>query len=194
VAAVYFSGIDAVSHLYWHWTFPEEFPSYQIPQDHIQRLKDVIPEYYVLMDEYIGQLVAAAGPNTTVMILSDHGFGGTGRLPWSGGHDSITKGAPIAPPGVLILSGPGIGHSNTPGKAHVLDIAPTLLYLMGLPASKEMSGRVLTEAMAPGSPAELPRVESYERIGTPRQIGEMVSEPLADAERIERLRALGYVK
>jgi arylsulfatase A-like enzyme len=95
---------------------------------------------------------------------------------------------------VLILSGPGIAANNTLQHAHVLDIAPTLLYLMGLPASEEMDGRVLMDAMAAGSPAEMPRVASYETIGTIRDPEAIAPEPLADAERLERLRALGYVK
>lgn len=194
VAAVYFSGVDALSHLYWHWLYPEEFPRFNIPKEHIDRMKDVIPQYYVLMDEYLGRMLDAVGPETTVIIVSDHGFGGTGRLPWSGGHGSITPGAPLAPPGVLILSGPGIASDKEMQHAHVLDIAPTLLYMMGLPASEEMDGRVLMEAMAPGSPSEMPRVASYETIGTIRDPETIAPEPLADAERLERLRALGYVK
>ena len=79
VAAVYFSGVDALSHLYWHWLYPEEFPRFNIPKEHIDRMKDVIPQYYVLMDEYLGRMLDAVGPETTVIIVSDHGFGGTGR-------------------------------------------------------------------------------------------------------------------
>ncbi|MFN0151868.1 MAG: alkaline phosphatase family protein [bacterium] len=195
IAAVYLTGIDTMSHLYWHWSYPEEFSRYQIPQADIDKYKDVIPLYYELMDDYLGQLLKVVGSDATVMILSDHGFGGTGKLPWSGGHGSITPGAPLAPPGVLVLSGPGIasGGATLPG-AHVLDIAPTILYLMGLPASQEMTGRVIVEALAPGSPPELPRVASYERVGRARTERDLPEDPAGDAERIERLRALGYIQ
>lgn len=195
IAAVYLTGIDTMSHLYWHWTYPEEFPRHQFPQEEVARYKDVIPLYYQQMDEYLGRLLEVVGPGATVMILSDHGFGGTGKLPWSGGHGSITPGAPLAPPGVLVLSGPGIATGGaTLSSAHVLDIAPTILYLMGLPASQEMTGRVLTEALAPGSPPELPRIASYERVGRARAERDLPEDPAGDAERIERLRALGYIQ
>ena len=69
------------------------------------------------------ELLDAAGAGTTVMVVSDHGFGATGRLPWSGGHGRLTRGAPIAPPGVLILSGPGIAGGGVElSRAQVVDM------------------------------------------------------------------------
>jgi hypothetical protein len=195
VTAAYFTGVDTVSHLYWHFTFPDEFPRQRIDPREIERFGQVIPCYYELLDEYLASLLDVLGPNTTVVILSDHGFGGTGNLPWSGGHGRITPGAPIAPAGVLILSGPGIrsdGHFLA--QAHVLDVAPTILHLMGIPAASDMPGRVLTQAMAPGSPAELPRVASHETIGTPWNPGEIPVDPAGDIERLERLKRLGYIQ
>ncbi len=195
VAAAYFTGVDTVSHLYWHFTYPNEFPRQRIDPQEIERYGRVIPRYYELMDEYLASLLEVLGPDTTVVILSDHGFGGTGNLPWSGGHGRITPGAPIAPAGVLILSGPGIrddGHFLS--QAHVLDVAPTILHLMGIPAAADMPGRVLTQAMAPGSPAELPRIASHERIGTPWNPGAIPVDPAGDAERVERLKRLGYIQ
>ena len=65
---------------------------------------------------------------------------------------------------------------------------------MGIPAAADMPGRVLTEAMAPGSPPELPRIASHERIGTPWNPGEIPVDPAGDAERVERLKRLGYIQ
>ena len=195
VAAAYFTGVDTVSHLYWHFTYPNEFPRHPVDPGEVERFGRVIPRYYELMDEYLASILEILGPDTTVAILSDHGFGGTGNLPWSGGHGRITPGAPIAPAGVLILSGPGIrddGHFLN--QAHVLDIAPTILHLMGIPAAADMQGRVLTEAMAPESPSELTRIASHERIGTPWNPGEIPVDPAGDAERVERLKRLGYIQ
>ena len=154
----------------------------------------MIPRYYELVDRYLGELVDAMGENTTVLVVSDHGFGGTGDLPWSGGHGRLTPGAPIAPRGILVLSGPGIASDGRRlSRAHVLDVAPTILHLMGLPAAEDMLGRVLTEALAPGS-TELPRVESYESIGRLRVAEDIPVDPAGDSERLERLRALGYIE
>ncbi len=63
---------------------------------------------------------------------------GTGLVK-SGCHD---------PKGMLILYGHGIRSGVRIAEANNLDIAPTLLTLMGLPVPEEMKGRVLSEAFA----------------------------------------------
>jgi len=60
---------------------------------------------------------------------------GTGMVK-SGCHD---------PKGMMILYGPGV-RSGRIAEVNNLDIAPTLLTLMGLPVPEEMKGRVLSEA------------------------------------------------
>jgi len=193
LATVYFSGIDTVSHLYWHFSFPESLKGRTVPKRNIDRFHDVIPLYYELMDRYIGDLLEVAGEDVTVMVVSDHGFGATGTLPWSGGHGHPTRGAPVAPPGVLILSGPGIaGGGSELSRASVIDIAPTLLSLLGLPVAEDMPGHSLVEAFFNRKESGAPRIESWEKIGEPRNPGTAPVDPAGDADRMEKFRALGY--
>jgi hypothetical protein len=49
--------------------------------------------------------------------------------------------------GVLIMSGPGIATGVELGECSTLDLAPTMLHLLGLPIPPYMSGRVLQEAL-----------------------------------------------
>jgi predicted AlkP superfamily phosphohydrolase/phosphomutase len=195
LASIYFTGIDTVSHLFWHFTWPEGFERHQVPESLTRRFADVIPLYCERVDTWIGEMLEAAGPNATVVVVSDHGFGPTGRLPWSGGHGRLTPGAPIAPPGILVMAGPGIapGPRRLAG-AHVLDVAPTLLHLLGVPAGEDMPGRVLREALDPESPDDLPRVRTLETVGFLRTPDDVPVDPGGDAERMERLRALGYLE
>ena len=65
---------------------------------------------------------------------------------------------------------------------------------MGVPASRELIGQVLADALAPGSPDELPRVESLEGIGLLRRPSPPPLDPPGDSDRLERLRALGYIQ
>jgi hypothetical protein len=60
----------------------------------------------------------------------------------------ITKSGCHDPKGMLILYGPGIAPGGRIATANNLDIAPTLLTLMGLPVPEEMKGRVMREALA----------------------------------------------
>jgi bisphosphoglycerate-independent phosphoglycerate mutase (AlkP superfamily) len=63
---------------------------------------------------------------------------GTGIVK-SGCHD---------PMGVLMIYGPGISAGVTMNDCTTLDIAPTLMTVLGLPVPSFMKGRVLSEAFA----------------------------------------------
>jgi hypothetical protein len=80
---------------------------------------------------------------------------------------------------------PGV-HDGPPGR--VEDIAPTLLFWLGLPLSREFTGAPL-----PVVPEDSPKryVDSYGRPFSPPAPHE--GKPL-DQEMIDRLRSLGYVK
>jgi arylsulfatase A-like enzyme len=195
VTAVAFYGVDALSHLAWHFMQPEHFPGHRVAREDIERYAELIPRYYEFVDGLVGELVAAAGPQATVVVFSDHGFGPTGNLPWSGGHGRITPGAPLAPDGLLVLAGPRI-RPGTLERAHVLDLCPTLLALSGLPVARDMPGRVLVEAIDPeflrASP--LQSIATYE-VGPPeRVVEEWIADPAGDRDTLERLRKLGYLR
>ena len=48
---------------------------------------------------------------------------------------------------MLLALGDGIRAGAVLQQASVLDVAPTILYLMGLPIARDMEGRVLTEML-----------------------------------------------
>lgn len=58
--------------------------------------------------------------------------------------------------GVLMLAGPGVRAGEEIADASVLDIAPTLLYMLGLPIPGIMDGRVLRAAFSPEALAARP--------------------------------------
>ena len=96
--------------------------------------------------------------------------------------------------GVLIASGPAFRPGAAPRGATLLDIAPTVLHLLGVPVPADMDGRVVTEildpALVPAPPAEVAASST-----TP---GEPVPAPAAyteeeDAAIQQRLADLGYL-
>lgn len=94
--------------------------------------------------------------------------------------------------GIIGLWGASVRPGTVVEEATLRDIAPTLLALLDLPASEQMTGRVLQEAFEPGfRPAlELRRVELYEFFTR----DEAARSP-RDSEAIkEKLRALGYLQ
>ncbi len=96
--------------------------------------------------------------------------------------------------GVLIASGAGVKPGATLEPANLLDIAPTILHLLGVPVPSDMDGRVLSELF---DPAIVPPVTHSEGSnGDP-----IVAEPVEaaayseeeDAEIQQRLADLGYI-
>jgi hypothetical protein len=51
--------------------------------------------------------------------------------------------------GILIAAGPAFRAGASPRQADLLDIAPTVLHLLGIPVPDDMDGRVLTELLEP---------------------------------------------
>lgn len=262
---LYLRGIDTISHFCWGDT---------------SRYKDAIPEYYIWCDGVIGNLLKRFDKNTTVIILSDHGFMGalpsrepkyffpkvddpfeaegvkmfTSQEPGparehlkqalggiqaeeDGGYlfgaladeprglkffvdkaclrgsakyhillggkeydllDAVTK---IPLPGnhdvndaVIIISGKNIRKHQRLTQASVYDIAPTLLYLSGLPVARDMQGSVLTAAVDPKFLKEEPPVyiDTYEN-GKKATVQKPARSPEEEAIVKEQMRSLGYI-
>jgi predicted AlkP superfamily phosphohydrolase/phosphomutase len=91
---VLFGESDTVGHHFWAF---HDHRSPRHPSTVREDLKHAIRSIYQRLDAAIGELTAACPPETAVMILSDHGFGGTGdkvihlnRWLWRQGHLSFT--------------------------------------------------------------------------------------------------------
>jgi predicted AlkP superfamily phosphohydrolase/phosphomutase len=88
--------------------------------------------------------------------------------------------------GVFIASGPGIRRGTTLAGASILDLAPTILHLAGLPVPSVMDGRVLGEIFK--TPPDVRYTETQPEIRPEAGLDETES-----AEVEERLRGLGYL-
>lgn len=54
--------------------------------------------------------------------------------------------------GILVAAGPAIRAGSRPLEASLLDIAPTVLHLLGVPVPSDMDGRALTDLLGPSIP------------------------------------------
>ena len=89
--------------------------------------------------------------------------------------------------GIFIASGAGIKNTGEFRGAQLIDLAPTILHLMGLPVPTDMDGRVLTEALADARTVEYGGT-SEARAATTEGYSEE-----EEKEVIERLADLGYI-
>jgi predicted AlkP superfamily phosphohydrolase/phosphomutase len=323
--AVYFEGVDRTSHKFLEYEFARRhrriarvlYPD--LDHDELLMFGNVLRQYYVEVDHWIGELLSLANEETAVLVVSDHGFGlrkprevsvepnplleflgylefdpergkrpawgstvlhgqsdysvgGLGRIyvNWGGGdrgeeigerrarelmgeaeaalrglrtvhgrpvfrkvergRGSGTRGSqgdilirldedclgdtvvyegqrlPVSAftrvemkpgnhriDGVFIGRGGPFRRGGSIRNVGILDIAPTLLRIAGLPPARDMDGRSLDRAFEPTSRGEMVRgmVETYalERSGEAEEPGA----PPRDEEILEQLKALGYI-
>ena len=149
VYAIYFFGLDAIGHYFTRYHLPERFGD--VSDEEIRKYGRTIDSYYRYLDTILGGYIQSRRENETIIVLSGHGmeplpltrrviepFKGNPHL--SGYHED-------SPDGLLVLYGSGIAAGAKIQGASVLDITPTLLYLMGLPLGRDMPGSLRADAL-----------------------------------------------
>jgi predicted AlkP superfamily phosphohydrolase/phosphomutase/tetratricopeptide (TPR) repeat protein len=151
--AVYYDGLDVAGHTFMPY-HPPRLPS--VGEDDFLNYRHVMRELYLFHDEMLGRLLELAGPETTVLLASDHGFHCDHLRPLlSQKSEDEQAAAWHRQYGVFAMCGPGILNDERIFGATLLDIAPTVLQLFGLPIGRDMDGRPLLQALA--NPPEFPR-------------------------------------
>lgn len=85
--------------------------------------------------------------------------------------------------GIFVGTGPGFRTGATPRDASLLDIAPTVLHMLGVPVPDDVDGRVLTELLTPESSGNVRTQEAVQgdRTSTDQEPDdELVRQRLAD--------------
>lgn len=187
--AVYYEGIDRFGHEFMGFHPPkmeqvsrEEFEAYQHCMTGIYRFHDMM----------LGTLLSLAGDDTAVILMSDHGYYNNHLRP----DPREGKSGPVEwhrPFGVFAAAGPGVRADARVYGASILDIAPTVLQLLGLPAAFDMPGRVLAEILVDSAP--LARIESWEEIEGEcgMHAAEERVDPVESQVVLKQLAALGYI-
>lgn len=127
-----------------------------------------IEAYYRHLDDYLATLWARGSGPRLLAVISPYGAAAPsgwrravslGRLPIEGTLSGRFD-------GVLLLRGEGVRAGSFVGEAGIADVAPTLLYALGLPVGRDMDGRALTGAFEPAFLAGHPLsfVPSYEAL------------------------------
>jgi len=89
------------------------------------------------LDAIIGPVLQAAGPNTVVMVTSDHGESFSHDY-WFNHRDGLWDGVVRVP---WLVRGPGVKPgSQLMSPVELVDVAPTVLGLLGLPAFSDVHG------------------------------------------------------
>ena len=117
----------------------------------------IVSAMYCFYDLFLGRLIQLAGPDATFMILSPAGFRSGKERPVSPDLQAL-PGAWYRPYGRLAMAGPNMVADELLHGVTVLDVAPTVLAALGLPAALDMPGKIIESAFIEAPP--MPRIAS----------------------------------
>jgi predicted AlkP superfamily phosphohydrolase/phosphomutase/tetratricopeptide (TPR) repeat protein len=191
-AAVYFDSIDHFSHGFMAYHPPRQ-P--HVPEADFEMYRHVMTSVYRFHDMMLKRLIELAGPEATIVLCSDHGFQSGFLRPFDNPREPAGPIIGHRDFGILVMKGPGIKPDERIYGANLLDIAPTLLTLAGLPIGRDMDGKPLLEILE--SPTVPVPIDSWEEIAGrdgshPTGHQWVTSEEDAD-EVMQQFAALGYI-
>lgn len=184
---------DAMDH------FGHGFMKYHPPQRKGIKARDfelysnVLTQAAKFHDLMLGALMSKVPKDTTVVLLSDHGFHPDELRPTSLAPIPAGPAAEHSDFGILVVSGPDFKKDELLHGASVLDITPTLLALQGLPLGEDMDGRPLLGAWQ--QPPVVKYIPTWDDVpgDDGRHPPEYQQDPESEKAALDQLVALGYV-
>ncbi|MSR44268.1 MAG: tetratricopeptide repeat protein [Phycisphaerales bacterium] len=192
---IFFDAIDAVGHHFMQFVAPKM--AHVSPRE--QRLfGEVMDRVYEWHDASLARLLAAAGADTTVILVSDHGFHSDHLRPNLSDlppeRRMELESSWHRPHGVLVMSGKGVKRGATIASPTILDIAPTSLALLGIPIGEDFDGRILSEALT-NPQSEIARIPSWDSVEGDAGLhpADLRHDPFDAADALQQLVDLGYM-
>ena len=186
--AIYYRAIDEICHEFMPF-HPPQMPG--APEADFALYQDVVNSAYRFHDLLLARLMQLAGPDTAIMLVSDHGFHSDHLRP------TFTPRVPAGitvwhrPQGVFAAAGPGFKQDALIYGARLLDVTPTILTYFGLPVGQDLEGRVLREAFVEAP--EVKTIPTWESDSKPRPAQ---TTPLTDEDNkalLQQFVDLGYI-
>jgi hypothetical protein len=180
---------DAVLHWRWRSWQPELYPGGIGDQ---AGAEDEIPAFHRDLDRFLGELRERVGPETVILLISDHGHSPT----LLHGMDTQHR---HGPPGIVAMAGGPVRAGVTLSGADLYDVFPTVLHLLGLPVPEGVDGKVLEAAFEPDwlAGAPITTTAGYRAllpVFLPQGTGEGTGDEERRRDEMEKLRSLGYVQ
>jgi len=181
-----YDGADTVNHL-----FAPYHPPYRegIPQTDYRKYWPAVANYYSEIDRLIGDWMKVLSDDTTVVILSAHGFRWGQKRPRvaPAGRSAL---ADHRNPGVFIAYGNHVAASRGNHVISLYDVVPTVLSVLGLPKSVEMPGKHADWVFRDVGPVTSVRVISYDEFFAGRPTPSQGVDP---QRYTQRLQAIGHL-
>ncbi len=188
---VYYDAIDHFCHGFMKY-YPPRQP--WIGERDFELYHNVVSMAYQFHDRMLGTLIEKAGEGATFILMSDHGFHPDHLRPAS--IPDIPAGPAIEHRdfGILAIGGPGVKKNKLLHGASVLDVAPTILALFGLPVGEDMDGKALSQAFVRTPRATF--IPSWEEVrgADGRHPPHTRLDAVAAHAALEQMIALGYIE
>jgi predicted AlkP superfamily phosphohydrolase/phosphomutase len=166
LTAVRVRQLDFAGHQFLRYAMPAQFGD--VTEEERRRYGTVLEQAYARIDAIVGRALATLGPEDLLLVISGYGMEpmsigkrlferAIGDPEPSGTHEN-------APDGFMLAYGPAVA----PGRkkvASVFDVAPTVLYYLGMPAARDMDGYVRTDVFSRDftDPRPMAFIPTYER-------------------------------
>jgi tetratricopeptide (TPR) repeat protein len=188
---VYIEGVDSTSHLYGHLFRASGLSGELAAQQ--AKYGRAVEEMYGFADEIVGRIMDAMDSRTTLIVVSDHGFE-LGKLQEDPSKTRDMRRVSEAyhrMEGILYMYGDRVKRRVRLDRPTILDVAPTVLALNGLPKAQDMPGRVLVEGL---DVKPKPAVATYETAESASAEGsDGAADSRVDPEIVKKLQSLGYI-
>ena len=147
VSVVRYSSLDAFGHYYLRYAMPSAFGD--VTEDERRRFGSVLESHYGFIDAAIGRAIETLGPDDLLLVVSGYGMEplGFGKrlLEVMIGDPDLSGTHEGAPDGFLMAYGASVARARLLARGSVVDVAPTLLYFLGLPIGRDMDGYARTD-------------------------------------------------
>ena len=124
-----------------------------------QRFGRVLDQYYGFIDTLVGRAMDRVGPDGLLLVVSAFGMEpltpGKRVLEMIAGDPRISGTHERAPDGFVLAFGPPVAAGRPP-RGSVVDLAPTLLYFLGLPVGRDMDGFARIDLFKPAFTSDKP--------------------------------------
>ncbi|HUR80565.1 MAG TPA: alkaline phosphatase family protein, partial [Thermoanaerobaculia bacterium] len=181
-----YDGTDTVNHL-----FGPYHPPYRegVSQGEFRKYWPAVANYYSEVDRLIGEWMKVLTDDTTVIIMSAHGFRWSDKRPKlpAAGRNALSD---HRNPGVFIAYGNHVAANRGSHVISLYDIVPSVLSVLGLPRSVEMRGQQPDWLFRDISPVTSVRVISYDEFFAGRPSAASSIDPQFYTQR---LQAIGHL-
>lgn len=189
--AIYYDAMDHFSHAAMKY-HPPKMP--HIDQEKYNLYNGIVTAAYRFHDMMLERLLELVDDDTTVMIISDHGFHPDHLRPVMLPKEPSGPTYEHSPYGFFAVKGPGIAKNKKIFGGSVIDITPTVLSIYDLPVARDMKGRVLNDIYE--IPKKINFIDSWENVEgeTGMHATEQLRDPKSEHEAMNQLIELGYVE